>query len=134
MFRSRGMPWPERETVFAEPRLLTNAILDHVEQLGRRPHRRIPGRRLKTGDRNLLNFERHYIAATRQIGGRAGIVPRPLKTRIDDEARGTGGIRIHDVNAVPERASGHRDHSAELPAAKNADGCSGKDRGHSGKS
>ena len=80
----------------------------------------------EAGDGDLFNFQRHDIAAASQVGRGARIVPRAFEARVDDEARGAGGIGIHDVDAIAERARGHGDHAAELPAAENADGRAGK--------
>jgi len=128
------VPGAEGESALAQPFLLANAVLNDVEQLGGRPHRRVFRRGLQAGDGDLFDFKGDHVAARARSAAARSSFPPAFEARVDDEARGAGGIGIHDVDAIAERARRHGDHAAELPAAENADGRAGKNRcGHSGR-
>src|SRR6202034_2288723 len=55
LFRSSGVPGSEREAAFAKPLPLTDTVLNDVQQLCRRTHRRIFRGCLETGDGDLLD-------------------------------------------------------------------------------
>ena len=83
---------------------------------------------IESGDRDLLDLERHDVAVRGQISGGVGIVETCGDKAIDDGARRAIGIGIERVHVVAKGARCDRRHAAELSATKDAYGGAGEDR------
>jgi len=100
---------------------LAHAILHHVQDGGRRTHRRMPLGGGECGLCDLLDLERDDGAAARQFRRGRGVVERRGDHALDDGRGGAGRIGIEDVDGEAERARGERGHAPELSPAEDAE-------------
>src|SRR5258708_7731325 len=108
-----------RESVFEQPILLFNPVLNHRQHRSVRPHRRIACRRLHARGRDLFNLQRHNIASTREIRCLPRIIPPCFDASIHDKTRRTSRVRIEHQDAIAHTPSCNRRHPAQLAAPKN---------------
>ena len=115
-----------RVAAIGEKPFFAGALLRDVQRGSAGPHRHDLGRGIGRVVEDVLEFERDHVDAAGEGANRIEVVVLGADFQIGDLTGGRVDARRERVNAVAHAPGLERQHAAELPAAKHANGGAGQ--------